>query len=93
MASTSEMLFAGLFLVVNTVVIGTFILLGGPVFGFLSDYVSNYNYAAGNPLSPTLVQWIPGFFFTMLIIIELALIIRLAYVVVSKTDYQGEVEW
>lgn len=93
MASTSELLKAGIFLLVNTLAIGAFTLMGGPVFGFLMDFVSNYSYAANNPLPPSLVQWIPGFFYLMLLIVELALIIRLAFVVVSKTDYTGETEW
>jgi hypothetical protein len=93
MASTMELLSAGIFLLVNTMVIGACALIGGPLFGILSGFVSNYEYAANNPLPPSLVQWIPGFFFTMLLIIEIVLIIRLAYVVVSKTDYQGSQEW
>ena len=93
MASTSELLSAGIFLIVNTIVIGAASLMGGPVFGYLTTFVSKYPYAANNPLPPSLVQWIPGFFFLMLLILELALIIRLAFVVVSKTDYQGETEW
>ena len=94
MASTMELLSAGIFLVVNTMVLGACALIGGPVFGILSKFVSEYSYAPNNPLPPSLIQWIPGFFFTLLIVIEIVLIIRLAYVVVSKTDYQtGGQEW
>ena len=93
MASTMELLSAGIFLIVNTMVIGACALIGGPVFGILTGFVSNYNYTANNPLNPAMVQWIPGFFFTMLLVIEIILIVRLAYVVVSKTDYQGAQEW
>lgn len=93
MASTSEMLFAGIFLIVNTVVIGAFALIGGPIFGALTNFISTFPFAADSPLKPTLIQWIPGFFFMFLVVVEIALIIRLGYVVVSKTDYQGEVEW
>jgi hypothetical protein len=92
MASTMEMLRAGVFLVGNTIAIGVFTLAGGPIFGYLSSYVSSFTYAVNNPISPTLVQWIPGFFFLMLLVIEITLIIRLAYVVVSKTD-SGDTEW
>jgi hypothetical protein len=93
MASTSEMLRAGLFLLVNTMVIGACLIVGGPLFGALSTFVSNFHYAENTPLPPTLVQWIPGFFFTMLLVLELFLVIRLAYVVISKTDYQGGTEF
>jgi len=93
MASTSELLSAGIFLIVNTMVIAAAVIMGGPVFGFLMDFVSNYNYASNNPLPPSMIQWIPGFFFMMLLVLEIALVIRLGYVVVSKTDYQGETEW
>jgi hypothetical protein len=93
MASTRELLQAGIFLAANTMVVAIFIVAGGPIFGSLSSFVSGYSYAANNPLKPELVQWIPGFFFTLLLIVEILLIIRLAYVLVSKTDYSGEQEW
>jgi hypothetical protein len=93
MATTYELLQAGVFLVANTIAIAVCVIAGGPIFGILTNYVSTFNYAANNPLSPTLVQWIPGFFFGMLLILEIILIIRLGYVVVNKTDYPGETEW
>jgi Ca2+/Na+ antiporter len=93
MASTSELLSAGIFLVANTLVIAVCSVVGGPIFGSLTSFVSSFSYAANSPLKPQIVQWIPGFFFTLLLILEIVLIIRLAYVVVSKTNYQGEQEW
>jgi|WetSurMetagenome_2_1015567.scaffolds.fasta_scaffold510583_2 hypothetical protein len=93
MATTHELLQAGVFLVANTIAIAVCVVAGGPIFGILTNYVSTFSYAANNPLSPTLVQWIPGFFFGMLLILEIILIIRLGYVVVSATDYTGETEW
>lgn len=93
MASTRELLSAGAFLVANTIAIMVCSLAGGPVFGILFSFVSNYQYAANNPLPPSLIQWIPGFFFLLLLLIEIALLVRLAFVVTSKTDYQGEQEW
>jgi hypothetical protein len=93
MATTSELLHAGVFLIANTLAIAVCVVAGGPIFGVLTNFVSTFSYAPNNPLSPSLVQWIPGFFFGMLLILELVLIIRLGYVVVNKVDYQGEVEW
>lgn len=93
MATTSELSSGGIFLVANTIVIAVCSVVGGPIFGTLIKFVSTYSYAADNPLKPELVQWIPGFFFTLLLILEIVLIVRLAYIVVSKTSYQGEQEW
>jgi hypothetical protein len=93
MASTHQLLSAGILLVINTIAIATYSLAGGPIFGSLTNFLSTYAYPANNPLSPSLVQWIPGFFYGMLLLIEIILIVRLGYVVVSKTDYQGETEW
>jgi hypothetical protein len=93
MASTSELLSAGIFVLVNTFALAAFTLMGGPIFGYLTSFSSSYNYTSAPVIPVTVVQWIPGFFFMMLLVLEIVLIIRLAYVVVSKTDYQGETEW
>jgi uncharacterized membrane protein len=93
MATSAEMLLAGVFLLVNTVVIGLFDLIGGPLFGNLYTFLSNANVPASSGISPSILQWIPGFFFMSLIILEIILILRIAFVVISKTNYQGEQEW
>lgn len=94
MASTMELLRGGVYLIGNTLAIAVAILAGGPIFGSLTSFLSTYSYAPNNPLPATLVQWIPGFFFIFMIILEIVLIIRLAYILVNKTDYQtGGAEW
>jgi hypothetical protein len=93
MASTMELFRGGMFLLVNTIVIGCCILIGGPIFGALTSFISTYALPENQPLRATMIQWIPGFFFTLLIVLEIFLIIRLGYIVVSKTDYGGSTEW
>lgn len=94
MATTAEMFIAGMYLLINTIFIGIYTLIGGPLFGTLFTYLSvSPPGAATAPISVASLQWIPSFFFTALLILEIVLIIRLGYVVVSKTDYQGETEW
>jgi hypothetical protein len=94
MATTAEMFIAGMFLLVNTIFIGIYTLVGGPLFGTLFTYLSvNPPSGATGAISVASLQWVPGFFFTALLILEVVFVIRLGYVVVSKTDYQGETEW
>ena len=93
MASTSELLVAGMFLLVNTIVIAIYVLIGGPLFGSIFSWISLQKFAPDSLMNPTMIQWIPSFFFGFLLVLEIVLIVRLAFVVVSKTDYQGNVEW
>jgi hypothetical protein len=93
MATSGDMLLAGIFLLVNTVVIGLYDLIGGPLFANLYSFLSKANVPASSGISPSIVQWVPGFFFMSLLILEIVLVIRLGYVVVSRTNYQGETEW
>lgn len=93
MAKNSDMLLAGIFLITNTLVIFIYDLIGGPLFGSVFNVFSIVDLPQNPNLTFTSIQWIPSFFFLSLIIIELVLIIRLAAVVVSRVNYQGETEF
>lgn len=93
MARSSEMLSAGIFLLVNTLVIFAFNLIGGPLFGGLFEFLSISDLPPNPAITFASLQWIPSFFFLSLIVLEIVLIIRVAGVVVSKVNYQGETEW
>jgi len=73
MASGIRMLLAGLSLIANTIVIMLFALAGGSVFGPVYAWYS-VNAKGGGPIPTNLVQWFPGVFFGLLILLELILI-------------------
>jgi hypothetical protein len=73
MASGIRMLLAGLSLIANTIVIMLFALAGGAVFGPIYAWYS-INAKAGGAIPTNLVQWFPGMFFGLLILLEIILI-------------------
>lgn len=92
MASFQEMLDASLYLIINTLAIFVFWVAGSPIIDFLSVYIASFHFT-GVPVVTKMSQMIQpifGWFFWLLVIIEVALFIRTYLMIVTKTDYQGE---
>lgn len=86
MASFTESIRGGVFLVINTIVIAIFTLIGGPLWGYLSKYISDFDFSK-SPLDPSMVQSVPGTFFGLLLILEIVLVVNLFYRLFVKTSY------
>jgi hypothetical protein len=89
MASGVRMLVAGLSLIANTIVIMMFALAGGAVFGPIYAWYS-LNTKTGGPIPTNLVQWFPGVFFGLLILLELVLIYVTYQAAIVSTQYSQE---
>lgn len=89
MASGIRMLTAGLALITNTIIIMLFALAGGAVFGPIYSWLSQQDMGSHPVVSANLVQWFPGVFFGMLLVLEIVLIyVVYQTAVVSRTYYR-----
>jgi hypothetical protein len=90
MASTSQMLFAGLSLAVNTIVLIMMAIAGGAIFQPLLKWYYSYQYTSAPPINPGMVTWIFPVFFGMLLVIEIVLIIVCYQMAITQVDYYPE---
>jgi hypothetical protein len=88
MASFQEMLDAALFLIVSTLTIVVFWVAGSPIMDFLSVYVGSFAFT-----SPVVIQMagsaqpVFGWWYWLLIIMEIAVFIRTYLIIVTRVDY------
>lgn len=89
MASGIRMLLAGLSLIANTIVLMLFALAGGAVFGPIYAWYS-LNTKVGGAIPTNLIQWIPGVFYGLLILLELVLLYVTYQTAIISSQYQQE---
>ena len=88
MASGIRMLLSGLMLISNTIALMMFTYAGGAMFGPIFSWYSN-NTGTNPVINPNIVQWIPGVFFGLMLVLEIVLIyVVYQTAVVSRTYYQ-----
>lgn len=88
MASFQQMLDGALFLIVSNVAIFVFWVAGSPILDFLSVYVGSFNFTI--PVVKSMAnaaQPIFGWWFWLLVIIEVAVFVRTYFIIVARVDY------
>jgi len=91
MASFQEMLDAGLFLIINTIAIFVFWVAGSPIIDFLSVYLASFTFTI--PVVTRMAGYVQpafGWFFWLLLILEVALFIRTYFMIATRVDYSGD---
>ena len=88
MASFQAMLDGALFLIVSTLAIIVFWVAGSPIMDYLSVYVGSFAFTDPTTLGMAhAVQPVFGWWFWLLVILEVAVFIRTYFIIASSTDY------
>ena len=88
MASFQQMLDGALFLIVSNVALFVFWVAGSPILDYLSVYLGSFSFT--NPTVKTMagmVQPVFGWWFWLLVIVEVAVFIRTYLIIVTRVDY------
>jgi hypothetical protein len=87
MATSAQMLLAGLALLTDTVVLLISAIWGSAVLKPLLTWYYSFQYAAPPVIDPGLIWWVFPVYYAMLIGMWFALVISLYYMVIQKVDY------
>ena len=88
MASFQQMLDGALFLIVSNVALFVFWVAGSPIMDYLSIYLGSFHFTI--PIVKTMagmVQPVFGWWFWLLVIVEIAVFIRTYLIIVTRVDY------
>lgn len=90
MASFQQMLDGALFLIISTVAIMVFWVAGSPIIDFLSVYIGSFTFDIPVVKSMAImVQPVFGWYYWLLVILEIAVFVRTYFIVVTKVDYSS----
>jgi hypothetical protein len=87
MATSSQMLLAGIAFFVNTFVIIVSAIWGGAVWKPLMTWYFSVPYNKAPPLDPGIVTWIPSLYFAVLGAIWFALLGALIFMSINRREY------
>ena len=88
MATSSQMLMAGIAFVVDTFVLIYSAVVGDKIFQPIFKWYYAFNYGdIPPPIDPGLVTWIPRVYFGMLIFMWFALLLAMAWMTMNRTTY------
>jgi len=88
MASSAQMLMAGLALVVDTMVLLISAVWGSAVFQPLLTWYYSFEYTSTPPIDPGIIWWVFPLYYTMLIVMWFALVYSLYVMSIARVDYQ-----
>jgi hypothetical protein len=88
MATSAQMLLAGLAFIVDTVVLIVSAIWGDAVFKPLLTWYYSFQYTSPPPLDPGIIWWVPPVYFGMLIAMWLALLYSLYSMSIYQVSYQ-----
>lgn len=88
MASSGQMLLAGLAFITDTVVLIISAIWGSAVIKPLLVWYYSFNYVKAPPLDPGIIWWVFPVYYGMLIAMWIALLISLYYMSISDVTYQ-----
>lgn len=88
MATSAQMLLAGLAFIVNTLVLIISAVTGDVVFKPILTWYYSFQYTSTPPIDPGIIWWVFPVYYAMLIGIWFALLYSLYSMTVAKVDYQ-----
>ena len=88
MASSGAMMLAGLAFVTDTVVLIISAIWGSAVIKPLMTWYYSFNYGTTPALDPGIIWWIWPVYYSMLILMWIALLISLYYMSIVRVNYQ-----
>lgn len=89
MATSAQMLLAGIAFIMDTVVLIVSAIFGDAVFKPLTAWYYSFQYATPPAIDPGIITWIFPVYFLMLILIWFALLLSLYLMVVRDVSYPG----
>ena len=89
MATSAQMLLAGIAFIVDTVVLIVSAIFGDAVFKPLLIWYYSFQYSSPPVIDPGIVTWMPVIYFGMLIIIWFTLLLSMYLMVVRDVTYPG----
>jgi hypothetical protein len=87
MATSSQMLLAGIAFFVNTFAIIVSAIWGGAIWKPIMTWYYSVPYMKTPPLDPGIVTWIPTLYFALLGAVWFALLAALVYMVMNRVEY------
>jgi hypothetical protein len=88
MASSAQVLAAGIAFIGCTFTLIVSAYLGDMIFHPIFSWMNSFQYSSAPPLDPGMMSWIPRLYFGLLILMWLALLFALASMAMNKVTYQ-----
>ena len=90
MATSAQMMLAGLALIVDTVVLIVSAIWGSAVLKPILTWYYSFNYSSPPVIDPGIIWWVFPVYYTMLIGMWIALVVSLYLMVIQRVDYGYE---
>lgn len=88
MATTSQMILAGIALLMDTVVLIYSAFIGDKIFQPIYKWYYSFQYSSPPPIDPGIITWVPAVYYGMLLAMWFALVFAMYVMVANKAVYQ-----
>jgi hypothetical protein len=87
MATSQQIILAGIAWLVNTVALIVMAYIGDKVFTPIFLWLNSFQYSTAPPLDPGMLNWVPHLFFGLLVVCWLALGVAVVILILNRQTY------